>query len=219
METLFKKILYILIATTALCSACSTLSIEMNTIDNDGKHTICTSNIALFGNFDIAMGMQTSKKDTLMGLVVTCNKQSNHGVFMKGERLMIRFDDGTEIKLSNIYDREYDKEVKEEKIYENYVDTRLVYAYSPWTDQVYVEPVTYRALIPHTYVNTQTKSYALYLVTRNQMHDILTKKAVKVRIEIEDEDCDMGNPANFSPRINKLYNFLMDTKLKQRTAF
>lgn len=214
-----KKFFYLVLATLVLCSACSTLSIEMNTIENDGKHTICTSDIPLFGNFEIAMGMQTSGKDTIMGLVVTCDKLSNHGVFAKGEQLMIRFEDGQEIKLTNIYDREYDKEVKEEKVYENRVDTRLAYTYSPWTDQIYVEPVIYNTLIPHTYVNTLTKSFALYLVSHKQMHDIITKNAVKVRIEIEDDDCDMRNPANFSPRIKKLYDFLMASKMKQRSAF
>lgn len=214
-----KKSLFLVMACFALFSACSSLKIAINTVDNDGKHTICTSDISLFGHFDIAMGMQVSEKDTLMGIVVTCDKNSDHGVFQKGERLMIRFVDGSEMALTNVYDREFDKETTTQEGYESEMETRLAYAYSPWTGNIYLAPVTYHALVPYSYTSTVTKSYALYLVTRQQMHEMLTKQAIKVRVEIESADCDMPHPENFNSRITKLHEFLLLSRMMQRSEF
>lgn len=208
-----------LLAAALLLAACSPLSIVLNTVDSKGVQTVCTSDISLFSHFKIAMGYQISHQDTIMGFYVTCDKCSDHGVFEKGEKLRIRFDDGKEISLSNIYDRKFDKEVVEGETMEEKLNTDLVYSYSPWSGRLHVTPVTYSTFIPHHYTNTVTRSFALYLVNREQLHDILSKNAVKVRIEIEDADCDMPTPSNFCPRVTKLYDYLMMATPMKRSEF
>lgn len=202
-----------------LFASCAPLHVAMNSTDKKGVRTVCTSDIDLFGSFEIALGYKAEKTDTLMGILITCQKKSDHGVFVKDDLLRLRLTDGSEIELANLYDREFDKDVTTEYRDDVYYQNRIAYAYNPYYDAVYLTPVTVRTWVPRVYTRTTTKSFALYFVTKKQLMDIMQKGVVKCRVEIEDEDCDMPYPENFSSRISELYTFLMQIKPVERKKF
>ncbi|MCQ2185594.1 MAG: hypothetical protein MJY92_02570 [Bacteroidales bacterium] len=202
-----------------LFASCSPLHVAMNSTDKKGVRTVCTSDIDLFGSFEIALGYKAEKTDTLMGILITCLKNSDHGVFQKDDLLRLRLTDGSEIELANLYEREFDKDVSTEYRDDIYYQNRIAYAYSPYYDAVYLTPVTVRTWVPRVYTRTTTKSFALYFVTKQQLMDIMQKGVVKCRVEIEDEDCDMPYPERFAARISELYAFLMQVKPVERKRF
>lgn len=202
-----------------LFASCSPLRVAMNSTDKKGVRTVCTSDIDLFGSFEIALGYKAEKTDTLMGILITCLKKSDHGVFQKDDLLHLRLNDGSEIELANLYEREFDKDVSTEYTDDIYYQNRLAYAYNPFYDAVYLTPVTVRTWVPRVYTRTTTKSFALYFVTKKQLMDIMEKGVVKCRVEIEDEDCDMPYPEHFAARISELYDFLMQIQPVQRSKF
>lgn len=210
-----KKIILSSIILAFALSACAPLRIVLNN-DRNGVRKICTSDVDLFSSFEIAMGLQIQKADTLMALLITCNKDSDHGLFDKNDRLLIRFADGEEMALRNIYNQEYDKEVNTNYTTDTYYNDRLVYAYSPYTDEIYVTPVTFRTFVPRVYTSTRTRSYALYPITKQQYIKVTTKEIEKLRIEIENEDCDMPYPDRFSERVKELHDFIV-TKTKEKS--
>lgn len=217
-----KRLLTLSFAAALLVSvfaSCSPLRAVMNSTDKKGVRTVCTSDIDLFGSFEIALGYRAEKTDTLMGILVTCSKKSDHGVFEKDDLLQLRLKDGSEIELANIYERQFDKNVSTEYRDDLYYQNRIAYAYSPFYDEIYVTPVTVRTWVPRVYTRTSTKSFALYLVTKKQLMDIMEKGVEKCRIEIENEDCDMQYPERFASRISELYDFLMKVQPLKRSKF
>jgi len=72
--------LFLAIATS--CSSALKLAYNSN---EDGKRTLMTSNRKLFSaqsyNFDIAMGARVSAKDTILAILVTSDKDTDHGIF------------------------------------------------------------------------------------------------------------------------------------------
>lgn len=214
-----KKIYFIVAAAVVAFASCAPLRTVMNSTDRKGNRTVCTSDINFFDEFEIAMGYKTSQKDTLLALLVTCSKRSDHGLFERGDLLRIRFEDGQEMNLENIYDKEFDKKTKMETEVDSYIDTRMAYAYSPWMDSFYLTPVTVRQFVPRAYTRTTTKSFALYMLTRKQLEDILAKKAEKVRVEIENDDCDMAVPEIFSSKVKELYDYLKTVEPIKHSPF
>lgn len=217
-----KRVLFLSFAAALLASllaSCSPLRVAMNSTDKKGVRTVCTSDVDLFGTFEIALGYKAEKTDTLMGILITCLKKSDHGVFQKNDLLHLRLADGSEMELVNLYDKEFDKDVSTEYSNDVYYQNRLAYAYSPLYDDIYITPVTVRTWVPRVYTRTTTKSFALYFVTKKQLVDIMEKGVVKCRIEIEDEDCDMPDPGRFGSRVSELYDFLMKIQPNKRSKF
>lgn len=199
----------LLMLTLLLATSCAPLRIVMNSADSQGRRTLCTSDVNLFGEFSIAMGARVAPNDTVMAVLITSSKKSDHGIFDMDDRLMIRLNDGSEVTLTNIYDHQYERNTERGTTTETYYRDTYAYAYSPWLDAVYVEPVTVRTMVPRTYTYTTTKSYALYLISKQQVQDIINKGVTKLRVEIEDADCDMPNPEQAQSRFATLYPFLM----------
>lgn len=188
--------------------SCAPLRIVFNSADKAGTRRMLTSDVNLFDSFSMAMGAKISKADTLLSVLVTSSKKSDHGIFDLNDRLMIRLGDGTEFAITNVYDKKYKKE-EETRVSED-VDYRpgFAYCYSPWTDAVYVTPYMARRMIPRVYNYTVTKSYAMYFISKKQINDIMSKGIVKLRIEIEDADCDMPNPEDATAKFTEVYTFL-----------
>lgn len=191
-----------------LLQSCNSLSLVLDKTDDKGARTMCTSDLSLFGEFDVAMGAKTEKKDTVLAILVTCSKDSNHGVFDKSDRLLLRLTDGQEITLQNLYDKEYDRETSTNSVLESRFDHRVSYTFSPWTGNVYVTPYTVEHLVNHVYTTTTTKSFALYPISKQQVKDIMDKGVIKLRVEIEDADYDMPHPEKVKDKFTKLYTFI-----------
>lgn len=209
MKTILNRLL-MAAAAVLMAASCAPLRIVMNSTDTTGKRTVCTSDLALFDEFSIAMGARIAPRDTVMAVLITSDKKSDHGIFDMNDRLMIRLGDDSEVILTNIYDHEYEKGLQTGTTTDTYYRHTYEYAYSPLLDAVIVEPVTVRTMVPRTYSYTTTKSYALYLITRQQVQDIIDKGVKKLRIEIEDADCDMPVPGIARDRIAELYPFLKE---------
>jgi len=154
------------------------------------------------------MGAKISGKDTVLAFVLTCDADSDHGIFDEGNKFMFRLSDGSEISLSNLYDKEYEKDEGTSVSQQYQTDYGYSYSYSPWTDDIYISPFEVTRLVPRINHYKTTKSYALYLVTPKQLTDIITKGVKKVRVEIEDKDIDMTDTENVAPLISQLYECL-----------
>lgn len=203
--------LFSLFAATAMIASCAAPHIAMNTVDNKGSRIICTSDLHLFKEFSMAMGAKVAPKDTVMALLITSNRDSDHGIFDTNDRLLIRLGDGSEITLTNIYDHEFEKNQETSTTTSTEFTDLYSYAYDPVLDAVYVAPVTVRTMVPRTYTYTTTKSYALYLINKQQVHDIIQKGVVKLRVEVENDECDMASPQRTQKIVAKLYPLLMQS--------
>ncbi|MCQ2221796.1 MAG: hypothetical protein MJZ12_10385 [Prevotella sp.] len=192
----------------SLLNSCNSLNLVLDKTDDKGARTMCTSDLSLFGEFDVAMGAKIEKKDTVLAILVTCSKDSNHGVFDKTDHLRLRLSDGNEITLQNLYDREYDRETSTNNVLEPRFDHRVAYTYSPWTGNVYVTPYTVEHLVNHVYTTTTTKSFALYPISKQQVKDVMEKGVIKLRVEIENADYDMPHPEKVKDKFAKLYTYL-----------
>jgi len=221
---IMKKLIFILSVLAALLS-CSPLRIAMDQTSSDGSRYLVTSDQFLFhggkGNIDLALGAKISGKDTIVAFLITCDANVGHGVFNKGNRLMFRLSDNSEIFLENLYDKEYE-ENQETHVSQTYkTDVGWGYAYNPWIDEVVVSPYEVTRVIPQVNTYKTTNSYALYLVTYPQLTDLMTKGIKKIRVEIEDSDLDMENTEGVSEMIKAMVECLINAANTsvQRTAF
>lgn len=213
------------IVACVLFAGCSPLRIVLNTKSPDGERTVLTSNELLFNygfnSIEAALGARISQKDTVLAIMLTSNQDTDHGIFDENDRLLIRFADQSVITLVNVYDREYKTETTTGETQERVSMTGYDYVYSPWADAVFLAPYEVSAFVPRTYVRKTTNSYALYLVTKQQLLDIIGKQIIKLRVEIENDDLDMANPGGASAVFKDLYDFLNENISKQheRKAF
>lgn len=201
------KVLFFALCIAAAVS-CSPLRIVMNSREPDGSRLVLTSDKDLFGDFDIAMGAKVSPKDTVLAVLVTSTKRADHGIFDKDDRMMFRLSDGSEIHLNNLYHQEYEKRSETETTTRRSVDFGYVYSYDPIYDDVFVNPVEMSRLVPEVRTRITTNSYALYLITRRQLMDIVQKGVVKLRIEYEMGEDDMPSPSSVSGLMGGIYECL-----------
>lgn len=210
-----KKIYLLLALSSFILASCATpLRISMNRTTPEGERFVVTSDQHLFraakGNMDIAMGAKISGKDTVLAFVITCDANSGHGIFDKGNKLMFRLSDNSEISLSNLYDKEYE-EHEDTSVSQHYqTDYGYSYSYSPWTDDIYISPFEVTRLVPRINHYKTSNSYALYLVTKKQINDIISKGVKKLRVEIEDKDLDMTDTEGVAPLISEMYACLKE---------
>lgn len=207
-----KKIFILGLLAATLVAGCSTPKLVMNSKQKDGGRVLLTSDKNLFGNFDFALGAKIMPKGkTVLGVLVTCDIDSDHGLFDLNDRLLIRLSDSTKIELTNVYDKEYDKETKTETTTTPVIaPIGYSYAYYPFDPVFYVTPYDVATFVPRTYVRTTTHSYALYLISRGQLDSIIEKGVIKLRIELEDAEYNMGDTNYVSGKFSALYDCLKE---------
>lgn len=220
-----KRSFFALALATLTIISCSPLKIVMNTTSPDGKRTVATSNQPLFnsngGQVSIALGTRISGKDTIVGIVITYDANTGRGVFDKDHRMMFRLTDKSEITLKNLYDREFEN-IDETTVTDQFkTDYGVAYSYDPWLESVVISPYEVTRLVPQVHHYKTTNSYALYLITRQQLDDIITKGVIKLRIESADCDLDMTNTEGVSALFTSLRNCLTEGVKAgpQRSAF
>jgi len=207
-----KRVLVIFAAMAlALCS-CSPLYIVMDK-NKKGERSIMTSTQRLCsyrdGVIKTALGCRIQGKDTVLAILITSDADKGHCVFENGDKLMFRLKDGKEIHLSNILDKKaYESETRIETTTTRVYDYGYAYSYSPWTGDVYLAPYEIGRMVPRTYTVKETASYALYLVSLQQILDICTKDVVKVRVELEDQDLDITDASNVSDLYTRILTCL-----------
>lgn len=193
---MMKKFIAFVFAAAMLCS-CGPARLVMDTHTNDGDRVMLTSDTRIFGDVEIALGARMNAKDTVLAVLVTYDGRSDHGVFEVDDKLQFRLNDGEEITLLNVYDREYNKETDTYTTNDRETRFGYAYAYDPFYGATYVTPVEVNSFIPRTHTRTITESYGLYLVTKKQLNDIISKGLAKLRVEIENDELDMTTGTEF----------------------
>lgn len=192
------KKLIILLAAAMAFAGCSPLRIAMDSRTEEGARIVYTTDKGLFNHIDVALGAKISGKDTTLAVIVTCDRHSDHGIFDKNDRMLIRLSDQSVITLNNIYHKEYETQTNTNVTRERVDSYGLAYAYDPFFPGVYLTPYEVSTFIPRTTVTTSTYSYALYFITAKQLNDIIRKGVIKLRIEIEDSEVEMASPSSAS---------------------
>lgn len=210
-----KKIIFLALLCVAATS-CNSLKIAQNYTKSSGERVVLTTNTRVFNSFMFALGAQIKNGETSYAVLITSDKQSNHGIFDHDDRLQIRLADESVITLKNLYHKEYDKETKTGITNDRVTETGYAYTYGYFGD-VYVVPYEVSAFVPHRYVETNTYSYALYTITAEQIQQIINKGVVKLRVEVENDYFDMKNPESFSSTMQKLNACLQDGIAKGST--
>lgn len=210
-----KKALIVSLVAVALATvSCSPLKLVMNSTDSKGVRTLVTSDQTLMSNFkgsmDIAMAARVEKKDTILALIVTIDANSGHGLFNKGNKMMIRLNDDSVIELTNLYDKEYEE--KEETYVTNSTRQRFdyAYAYDFYTGTIDVYPYMVNQMVPEVRTNTKNLSYALYLISKKQLNNVITKGVKKLRVEIENDDIDMNETSSVSGLFQGMYTIIQE---------
>jgi len=203
-----KSIIILAAAIMALCS-CSPLRIVMNTTTPDGERTILTSDQPLFsynqGQLTAALGCRIHGKDTVLAILVTSDADSGHGIFNKGDRIMVRFNDNSEFSIENLYDKEFETHTETGVTNQMVTDFGYAYSYDPFLDDIYLTPYQINRMVPRAYTRKVSNSYALYLLNREQITSLMTKPIVKLRVEIENADLDMP----YTDGLNDYFTALM----------
>lgn len=210
-----KKALIVSLVAVALATvSCSPLKLVMNSTDSKGVRTLVTSDQTLMSNFkgsmDIAMAARVEKKDTILALIVTIDANSGHGLFNKGNKMMIRLNDDSVIELTNLYDKEYEE--KEETYVTNSTRQRFdyAYAYDFYTGTIDVYPYMVNQMVPEVRTNTKNLSYALYLISKKQLNNVITKGVKKLRVEIENDDIDMTETSSVAGLFQGMYAVIQE---------
>ncbi len=216
-----KKFLFLALTVMLTAASCSPVRIVMNSKGADGVRTVLTSDKHLFGNIDIALGARIiNPKDTVLAILITSTKDSDHGIFDKDDQLLIRLADGSDIALTNLYDKEFDRHTTTEVVNERVSNYGYAYSYD-YYGGIYVTPMEISSFVPRSYTRTESNSYALYLVSKKQLQDIIAKGVSKLRVEIEDAELDMPSTNSVSAIVTELYACLREgmANSKKRTAF
>lgn len=209
-----KAFIISILAVVLAAASCSPLRLVLNSTDSKGVRTLATSNQPLMGSIqgsmEIAMAARIEKKDTILAVILTVDAESGHGIFNKGNKMMVRLNNDSVIELENLYDKEYEE--KEETYVSNTTRTHLdyAYAYDYFTGDIYVAPYMVNQMVPQVHRTHHSYSYALYLISKNQLNDIITKGVKKLRVEIENDDLDMPDSSGVSELFKELYSVLKE---------
>ena len=200
---------------------CSPLRIVMNSKDEEGNRIVLTSDKRMFNDVQMALGAKVAGKDTVLAVLVTYDGNSNHGVFAKGDKMLLRLADQSVITLENVYHQEFEEETVTNTSRERVSDFGYAYSYDPIFDDVYITPYEISRFIPRVTTSHITKSYALYFLSRGQLNDIISKGVIKLRVELEDRELDMPNTSGVSDTFAGLRTCLYDCLRNgiQRTEF
>ena len=189
-------------------AGCSPLRIVMNSKTEKGERLVLTSDQKLFGNISAALGAKVAGKDTVLAVLVTYDGPSNHGVFDKDDKLLIRLSDQSVITLKNVYHKEFEEQTETDVSTQRVSDFGYTYSYDLLMDDIYVTPYEVYRFVPRVTTTHKTLSYALYFISKKQINDIMEKGVTKLRIEVEDAEYDMPYPENATNKFTEVYTFL-----------
>lgn len=196
-----KRIITFIAFAAILCS-CYPLTIVMNSTNSKGERTVLTSNQPLFttsrGSFDVALGTRIAGRDTVIAVLITADTNDNHGIFNKDDKMMFKLSNGKVISLTNVYDKAFDTHTETDVTQTPRTDWGYAYSYSPWSDNIYVTPYAINRMVTRVSTRKINNSYALYLISRDQLWNIISNQVTKLRVEVEDNEYDMPNTDNVS---------------------
>lgn len=199
--------------TVALCicmAGCGSLKIAMNTRADDGDRIVLTSDKRVAKDTNFALGVKYGENDSIMAILVTYDGRTDHGVFLKGDKMRIRLKDQSVIDLENVYDKEFEEETVVRRSSQLVEDYGYAYSYGPLGHRMYVTPYEVSRFVPYVSEEKISKSYALYLISLNQLNDIIDKGVIKLRIEFEDHELDISDPSKISGMLDEMKTCLAD---------
>lgn len=188
-----KLVLFSALALIAV--ACSPLKVALNKTDSEGVRTIVTSSQHFFNDYDVALGVRVSNADTIMGIVVSASSSKMEGIFDQDDHLYFTLNDGSKVTLRNILDRDAIEVRKETKTDYNYANQGLAYAYGPWGRRYFISPYAASSYFSQTYETTVVDSYALYLITYEEITRIINIGVKTLSIEADNNTEEMINPS------------------------
>lgn len=188
-----KLILFSALALVAM--ACNPLKVALNKTDSEGVRTIVTSAQHFFNDYDVALGVRVSNADTIMGIVVSTSSNKLEGIFDQDDHLYFTLNDGSKVTLRNILDRDAIEVRKETKTDYNYANPGFSYAYGPWGRRYFISPYMASSYFSQTYETTVVDSYALYLITYEEMARIINIGVKTLSIEADNNTEEMINPS------------------------
>lgn len=188
-----KILLFSALALVAM--ACNPLKVALNKTDSEGVRTIVTSSQHFFNDYDVALGVRVSNADTIMGIVVSASSSKLEGIFDQDDHLYFTLNDGSKVTLRNILDRDATEVRKETKTDYNYANQGLAYAYGPWGRRYFISPYAASSYFSQTYETTVVDSYALYLITYEEMARIINIGVKTLSIEADNNTEEMINPS------------------------
>lgn len=207
-----KRIFILGLLVAIFATNCSAPKIVRNSKVEDGSRILITSDKKLFGNFDVALGAKlTPKNETILGIVITCDINTDHSLFDLDDRLLIRLKDSTLIELTNVYNKGYEKETTTETTTTPVIaPVGFAYSYRPFAPGIFVTPYDVAAFVPQTYVTTKTYSYGIYLISKEDLEAIIEKGVIKLRVEVENAEYNMDNTNYISNKFSVLYECLKE---------
>lgn len=188
-----KRVAVILLFVYLAMAGCSPLRIVMNSKTEKGERLVLTSDQKLFGNISAALGAKVAGKDTLLAVLVTYDGPSNHGVFDKDDKLLIRLSDQSVITLKNVYHKEFEEQTETDVSTQRVSDFGYTYSYDLLMDDIYVTPYEVYRFVPRVTTTHKTLSYALYFISKPELNNIIDKGVIKLRVELEDRELNMPN--------------------------
>lgn len=206
-----KRLCFIL-ATLALLTSCDTIKIAINNTNSEGERRIMTTDTRLFTTkgyeVNLAMGLLIQGRDTLEGLVITCDSPVKEALFNVGSKMLIRLSDDQTIVLKNMLNREHESHTETEVT--ERMQTDYGYIYSPWSP--FLDDATYRvtSMVPEVYYKQVNNSYAIYPITYDQMQAIISKGVTKLRIETNVINLDMPHTKGVADKVNNLATCLIE---------
>lgn len=186
-----KLILFSALALVAM--ACNPLKVALNKTDSEGVRTIVTTSQHFFNDYDVALGVRVSNADTIMGIVVSASSSKLEGIFDQDDHLYFTLNDGSKVTLRNILDRDAIEVRKETKT--DYTNPGWSYAYGPWGRRYFISPYAASSYFSQTYETTVVDSYALYLITYEEMARIINIGVKTLSIEADNNTEEMINPS------------------------
>lgn len=177
-----------------LAASCSPVKIFMDSTSADGARKLVTTQETIKrnghgGTLGISMGASIKDADTVVAVLAVIDADTGHGVFNAGDAMKFRLADGQEITLTNLLDKKFQHNT-ETTVSEQW-ETGYGVAYAYGVRRCFVRPYSVTYLTPEVSTTTTNNSYALYLVTRQQLWDIVHKGVVKLRVETENYDIDL----------------------------
>ena len=209
------------LVTAVLCifiAGCGSLKIEMNTRADDGDRIVLTSDKRVAKDTYFALGVKYGENDSIMAILVTYDGRTDHGVFLKGDKMRLRLTDESVIDLENVYDKEFEEETVVHRGTELVEDYGYAYSYGPLGRRMYVTPYEVSHFVPYVSEEKVSKSYALYLISLTQLDDIISKGVVKLRVEFEDHELDIPGPKQISGMFREMKACLKDCIVNTRRS-
>jgi len=220
-----RRIFIYLVAAVLFAASCSPMKIYMDSTSADGTRKLVTTQETISkngkGSLGISMGASISGQDTVVAVLAVIDADTGHGVFNAGDAMKFRLKDGQEITLTNLLDKKYQQN-QETHVTQQW-ETGYGVAYAYGVRHCYVRPYSVSYLTPEVSTTTTHQSYALYLINRQQLKDIIQKGVVKMRVETENIDIDIENEdaESISPILKSEILCLMErlSQQKEKTEF